>query len=169
MKIEKIYFDLDGVLADFERGVRELCGMEAPKQGVRRKAGADDAMWEAIREIGDFYGRLELVPGAKEMFDALYARYGNRCEVLTGVPKPRRQILTAGEDKIHWVHRHLAKDLVVHITYRQEKPNYCKGEGYVLLDDHPKTISNWERSGGTGILFTSSEAAMGRLRELGIL
>ena len=27
MKAEKIYLDMDGVLADFDRGVRELCGM----------------------------------------------------------------------------------------------------------------------------------------------
>ena len=26
MEVEKIYFDMDGVLADFERGVKEICG-----------------------------------------------------------------------------------------------------------------------------------------------
>ena len=28
MEIKKIYFDLDGVMADFERGVFELCGLD---------------------------------------------------------------------------------------------------------------------------------------------
>ena len=32
MEVHKIYFDMDGVLADFKRGVRELCGFEAPPQ-----------------------------------------------------------------------------------------------------------------------------------------
>ena len=27
MEIKKIFFDMDGVLADFDRGVRELCRM----------------------------------------------------------------------------------------------------------------------------------------------
>ncbi len=27
MEVEKIYFDMDGVLADFERGVKEICGL----------------------------------------------------------------------------------------------------------------------------------------------
>ena len=38
MTAEKIYFDMDGVLADFDRGVRELCGMEAFDQGGRSPA-----------------------------------------------------------------------------------------------------------------------------------
>ena len=32
LDVEKIYFDMDSVLADFERGVRELCGMTPPSQ-----------------------------------------------------------------------------------------------------------------------------------------
>ena len=29
VKVKKIFFDLDGVMADFDRGVHELCGMDA--------------------------------------------------------------------------------------------------------------------------------------------
>ena len=36
MKPEKIFFDLDGVLADFDRGVKELAGFDA---AVHRGAG----------------------------------------------------------------------------------------------------------------------------------
>lgn len=32
MEVKKIYFDMDGVLADFAGGVRELCGMEPVSQ-----------------------------------------------------------------------------------------------------------------------------------------
>ena len=102
MDIKKIYFDMDGVLADFDRGVRELCGLESVPQD-RERPGKDDAMWAAIRETGHFYDRLELMPGAKKMFDTVYGKYGERCEILTGIPKPRRGITTAGEDKISWV------------------------------------------------------------------
>ena len=56
MKIEKIYFDLDGVLADFRRGVRDLCGMD-PVRRTKKTATGDDAMWEAIKKVANFYDR----------------------------------------------------------------------------------------------------------------
>lgn len=37
MKIEKIYFDMDGVLADFDRGIRELCHMDPLNQAIKSK------------------------------------------------------------------------------------------------------------------------------------
>ncbi|MBQ9867464.1 MAG: hypothetical protein IJM34_10625 [Lachnospiraceae bacterium] len=35
MTVEKIYFDMDGVLADFERGVKEICGLTPPSQNAK--------------------------------------------------------------------------------------------------------------------------------------
>lgn len=32
MKIRKIYFDMDGVLADFSKGIKVLCGIEPISQ-----------------------------------------------------------------------------------------------------------------------------------------
>ncbi|MCD7827783.1 MAG: hypothetical protein LUG85_04540 [Clostridiales bacterium] len=46
----KVYFDLDGVLADFDRGVAELCKMRSHSQTVASTQD-DDAMWAAIREM----------------------------------------------------------------------------------------------------------------------
>ena len=86
MKVKKIYFDMDGVLADFERGVREICCLEPiPQDAKNNDSQAEVEMWEAIRKAGNFYDRLELMPGAKEMFDAVYGKYGDKCEILTGI------------------------------------------------------------------------------------
>ena len=108
MEIKKIYFDMDGVLADFDRGVRELCNMEPLKQSENQPEGYDDLLWSKVREAGHFYDKLEIVPGSKELFDYVYSRFGDKCEILTGIPKPRRGITTAGDDKINWVRRLLS-------------------------------------------------------------
>lgn len=47
MKIEKIYFDMDGILADFDRGIWGLCHMDPLNQASKNKAD-DDAMWESL-------------------------------------------------------------------------------------------------------------------------
>ena len=168
MVAKKIYFDMDGVLADFDRGVEELCSMDYVPQG-QRPDGFDDAMWASIREVGHFYDKLEPMPGAKEMFDAVYGRYGSRCEILTGIPKPGRGIATAGDDKINWVRRLLSEDIVVNIVFREQKPKYCTGRDCILIDDLDENISAWESYGGTGVLHTSSEETLSALKELGVL
>ena len=126
--IEKIYFDMDGVLVDFNRGVKELCTLSPLKQGEKNSAERDDRMWEKIREVDHFYDRLEPMEGALEMFRIIYQKYGDRCEILTGIPKSKRGIWGAGEDKTLWVHRLLSEKVTVNIVYREEKKNFCTGK-----------------------------------------
>ena len=113
MKAEKIYLDMDGVLVDFDRGVRELCGMDPLPQTGKTDPHQDDLMWEAIRKVGHFYDRLELMPGAKEMFDTLRKKYGDKVEILTGIPREERGIVTAAEDKRNWTARLLSDKVKV--------------------------------------------------------
>ena len=88
--IKKIYFDMDGVLADFDGGVTKLCGLRPIKQGEHRSKEEDDLMWGKIREVDHFYDKLEPMPGAVELFLELYEKYGDKCEILTGIPKQKR-------------------------------------------------------------------------------
>ena len=48
--VSKIYFDLDGVLADFDRGVIELAGFD--RNGATANSDIkDDDMWQAIAKV----------------------------------------------------------------------------------------------------------------------
>ncbi len=166
--VEKIYFDMDGVLADFERGVREYCYFDADSQD-KEKGQNDDEMWMRIRRVEHFYDKLKLMPGAKRMFERIYSSYPGRCEILSGIPKPKRGILTAGEDKISWVRRELSNDIPINIVMREEKIRYCAGNGCILIDDMKKNIKDWNNSGGTGIRHKSPESTLQILMDMGIL
>ena len=107
--------------------------------------------------------------GAKEMFDAVYGKYGDRCEILTGIPKPRREIADAADDKKIWVKRLLSEDIVVNIVFREDKPQYCSGEGCILIDDMERNIKEWCEMGGTGIVNVNADQTMERLRDMGVL
>ena len=168
MGISKIYFDMDGVLADFGRGVRELCGMEPPPQDGSSPE-LDDERWARIRDAGHFYDRLELMPGARELFDDIRKKYGNRCEILTAVPKEKRKIETAAQDKTNWVRRLLSPDIQINVCLRAEKLQKCTGGDAVLIDDLRKNIHEWEEAGGTGILYVDAQQARKELEGLGLL
>lgn len=171
-EVEKIYFDMDGVLANFLKGVKEMCNftplpINAPDTPENK--AHDNLMWSKIREVEHFYDKLELMPGAAEMFHAVYDRYGSRCEILTGVPKPHRHIDSAGEDKQIWMHRLLANDIKVNIVERQNKYLFCRNRGSILIDDMKDNILSWESAGGTGIVHVSPEETLAQLKRTGIL
>ena len=144
--------------------------MDPPDQNAKHKNKAiDDQMWERIKNIGDFYDRLDLMPGAKDLFDLVYNKYKDKCEILTGIPKENRGIVSAESDKIKWVRRLLSKDIEVRIVYRENKPKFCNGPGCILIDDMTKNIKEWEDKGGTGIQNVNAYATIRRLMELGII
>ena len=159
MKVEKIYIDMDGVLADFDRGVRDFCGIDPIDQGKRNES-ANVSLWEHVKKIDHFYDRLQPVPGAKELFDKIYGTYGERCEILTGIPRPHRGVKDAAEDKVKWVRRLLSETVVVNTVFRAEKVKFCRGSGCILIDDYDRNINEWEEAGGTGILFTNAVDAI---------
>jgi len=150
--ITKIYFDMDGVLADFDGGVKDFTGITPDCQGKRSEA-QDDAMWAALKNISHFYDRLQPLDTGIRAFRAARELYGARCEILTGIPKPKRGIVTAATDKQSWVKRLLGSDVVVHIVYKEEKKLFCTDRSCVLVDDLDQNIMNWEASGGTGIIY----------------
>lgn len=165
MQIEKIYFDLDGVLADFDRGIEELGGIKMVPQSEATEE-SDAAIWDVVRNVEHFYDKLEPVNGAIEMFLKLYETYGTKCEILSAVPKPYRNVPTAREDKITWVRRLLPKDVKINLVYRAEKQDFAKGKGCILVDDYQINTDEWNQAGGTGVLFETAEKTLAKIEQL---
>ena len=115
------------------------------------------------------YDRLEQMPDAKEMFDAICTKYKSRCEILTDVPKPGRGIITAGPDKTEWARRERSPKVKANIVLRKEKIRYCKGPESILSDDYEKNIREWQAVGGIAILHISTKSTLEQLKTLGIL
>lgn len=165
MKVDKIYFDLDGVLADFDNGVKSICEIDCKAKTNED----DDKMWIAIRETSHFYRNLDMIDGMLDLFNLLYEKYQDKVEILTGIPKSKRGIITASEDKIEWCHEFLNSNLKVNIVYKEDKPNYCISENCILIDDTEPNITAWKEVKGIGILFTDALTCKVKLNELGII
>ena len=169
MDFERIYFDMDGVLADFNRGVLEMFGIEAGDQEAPGREELDNRMFELIAATPHFYLKLKPIDGMLDIVKELISGYGDKVEILTGIPKPERNVVTAAEDKVEWIRELVSDDIIVHTVQRKEKMQYAKGPGTILVDDMRKNIREWKEAGGTGIRFTGVDDLRNELMKMGIL
>ena len=118
MNKKRIYFDMDGVLVDFESGVAKLD--EATKEEYKGK----------LDEVPGIFSLMEPVPGATEVVRLLARNYD--VFILTTSPWNNP---TAASDKVEWVKKYL--DDVFHkrviITHRKDLL-----DGDYLIDDRGK-------------------------------
>lgn len=154
----KIYFDMDGVLVDFNGGVEKMCGIIPQPQGIKHRSQTkENEMWDAIRNVDHFYSKLEPIEGGLITLEWARERYGKKnVEILTGVPKPDKEIAFAVEDKREWIKKHVGDDIVVNTVLRADKVNFAKHCLCILIDDHPGNIKAWGKAGGSGILYRNS-------------
>ncbi len=163
MLISRIYIDLDGVLADFDRGVKEL-GFDNHSSPLARPPDAYEAMWAGIRDCRHFYRDLKPCPRSIEMVEELYRDFGPRCEILTTLPHESKGIVQAKEDKLSWVRKHLSIPIKVNIVKRDQKINFCLRETDLLIDDHISNVNTWILCGGIGIHHISPERTLAAVR-----
>jgi len=168
INVEKIYLDMDGVLANFDKGVIDLLGLTPLVQGASTKE-ENDILWKHVAKYGHFYNDLEICDDALKLFLLLIGKYGKKVEILSAIPKKERGVIYAKEDKINWFRRNFSKNTRINIVLRKEKSKFCKGKEYILIDDFFKTTNEWEKLGGTAICHKNFDDTVKQLKERGIL
>jgi len=152
VKDRKLFLDLDGVLADFDRGVARITGRRPDQLDTR-------SMWAALARSADFFGTLEMMSDARTLWD--YCQPHDPV-ILTGLPLGR----WAEPQKRRWVANMLGRDVAVICCMARDKPAWAAA-GHVLVDDREKARAGWEAAGGTFILHTSAATSIAALADLG--
>lgn len=147
-----LFLDLDGVLADFDGGVRATTGCPPGDLAAR-------VMWKALARHPDFYGTLDMMADAPDLW-AFCAP--SRPTILTGLPMGR----WAEPQKRAWVARVLGADVPVVACLSRDK-HLWSGPGHVLVDDRIDLRDRWEAAGGTFVHHTTAAASIAALRALG--
>ena len=150
----RLYFDSDGVLADFDAGVEAGLGMP-PSQAI--DAYGQSAFWQALERLPNFYGFLPLMKGAQ---DLVKAGEPLRPIVLTGCPLGN----WSQSQKINWGAQHFP-GLPVICCATSDKVLFCQ-DGDILIDDSAKNCAHWVEAGGQAIHFLSAEQAIADLKKL---
>ena len=162
----KIYVDMDGVVADFDRRFRDISGM-APKE-FENKYGKK-AFWDLIDEEN----KVKFWVGIPPMLGA--------SELISFVSKHDYEMLTAPSIKKQsrlgknlWIRNHTGDIFPskpkVNFKFAKEKhlikPHLTNFD--ILIDDRAATINNWNAAGGTGILYKSAPQVISKLKKLGL-
>jgi 5'(3')-deoxyribonucleotidase len=133
-----IFCDLDGVLADFEKGVFNRFN----KRPDQLQPGT---MWGVINKSNTFFETLPWMPRGRELWEQI-KQYDPI--ILTGIPRNSK----AAEQKRRWCARELGSDVHVITCATKDKPDFCISNS-VLIDDRTDNLNAWNLKGGKFILY----------------
>ena len=151
-----IYCDMDGVLVDFDKGYKDLTGINTKEADAK----GSKFFWEPISKAGaSFWIRLKWMPDGKQLWD--YIKQYNPS--LLSAPS-REESSKIG--KRVWVKRNLPGVKLI-LANAINKQNYS-GENQILIDDREDNITQWRDKGGIGIFHTSAADTIKQLKELGL-
>ena len=160
----KIYVDMDGVVADFDKRFTDLSGM-SPSE-FESKNGKN-AFWDFI----DVKHKLAFWVGIPPMSDAQSLMdYVSKhdYEMLTAPSIKKESLMGKGLWIRNWANKGLFPSKPK-VNYKPAKnKHHFAAPNHILIDDKQSTIDSWNAAGGIGILHTSAGNTINQLKKLGI-
>jgi len=159
-KINYIFVDMDGVLADFLKGCEAYIGH--PMTNDDKGHSDYDKRKEELTNKRMFAN----LPPMVDMYDLIaYIKHtGLPWEVLTAAGVVNRDLVVY--DKKAWTAKWVDPNVVVNCTFTGSQKAVYAMPGNVLIDDRPKNIKAWEEAGGIGILHTCARDTIIELKKL---
>lgn len=142
LKKKIIFCDLDGVLADFNRGIINKFGVTPEKLNP-------GLMWGVINKSNSFFDTLSWMPNGRKLWEEI-KQYDPI--ILTGTPRGK----TIEEQKRRWCARELGENIHVITCSTKDKPKYCLSNS-ILIDDRTENLNAWNMKGGEFILYPKGE------------
>src|SRR5688572_27476516 len=149
-----LFLDCDGVLADFDLGAKLLLGM-GPKDFEARHGRGE--FWKRLARAPNFYGDLEEMPDAQELFAAVRHLEPT---ILTGLPLGR----WAAPQKERWAAAHFPGVPIITTMARDKHLHMDPGD--VLVDDRENHRHLWEQAGGIFIHHKTARDSIRRLADI---
>ncbi len=148
-----IFCDMDGVLVDFDKEFERNHGV-LPYQMPREK------LWQIVLDTENYWLNLPKLKDADKLVQHLN-KHG--FQILTGLPAYGYD--KAEKEKRLWMKKYYGKEDGVICCLSKDKQNFGKPKD-ILIDDRAPNIERWEEMGGIGILHTSAEETIRKLKEL---
>lgn len=153
-----IYIDSDGVLSDFEAWIKTTDCKDRfdPKEVCITMRDYQDTVFIDAKPKKTFLWKLLNREDVKVLTalpekDQFITFFNNEDDYNKCVQKMT-------ENKYKWFERNgISREKVIVVSTRKEKFTYCKNND-VLFDDYEKTVKEWSKMGGRGILVKNTES-----------
>lgn len=151
-----LYFDSDGVFADFDTNFFNRFGLWP------REVKDDAKLWVMINQTGEaFWREMPLMQGALELWE----RFKHHSPtVLTGCPKSNYE-MAAQLKGVWWLEKFTHEKIITCLS--RDKALHMANKGDVLVDDMSKNIKRWEAAGGVGVLHRDNATTIAKLEAMG--
>lgn len=146
-----IYFDMDGVLADFEAGFLKLTGQDLSL--LPDDVFADKETKDKVFAHPTFFLDLPVMPGAKDMV-AYAMGFNADVQALTATGHSNEEAIKV--QKHAWLQKHFPEITEIHTVPDSAMKARYAWPDIILIDDRlEKSIIPFREKGGIGIHHTS--------------
>lgn len=149
VKITKIYLDMDGVIADFNKRYKERYKME-PREAEKSKEF--DKFFDQFIADREF-ATLNLMPDAMLLINFLRS-LKVPTEILSSTASEKRDGAIRPQ-KLEWLKTNQIEFHPILVPGKRHKKDYSNANS-VLIDDTSVNIDQWRREGGIGILHSDA-------------
>jgi len=159
--IEKIYLDMDGVIADFDKRWFDVFG-RTPLKSRDKKEFSDD--WENFIKDKNFE-KLDWYEGGEELLS--YIRKLNvPVEILSSSGGKKFHSEVETQKKV-WLKKNGIAYKPNIVAGRKLKAEYASPK-VVLIDDTPDVIDGFTRANGNAVLHKNAKDTIEKLKKLGL-
>ena len=153
--IKTIYLDMDGVIADFDKGYSAKYGVYCRDDPVK------DHWREAVAD--GLFERLEFTPGAEKLLEFLDS-LGTEVQMLSCIGNRNDSHMVAAQ-KLRWL---ASKNILYkpNFTYTKVEKSDFAWYDTLLIDDSKACIDPFVEKRGVGILHTSVDNTIEQLKVL---
>ena len=167
----KIYFDMDGVLVDFNAKRPNNAELNHPSKDLSpEKRAAKKLFWQEVEKQPNFWRDLPVMFNTEYLLTTAY----NMGEIFVLSKAPGANKFIGGQKYVHFVANEKRKWIANNLSkfFDAKHVIVCdcpKGELMhpsdkdILVDDRQENITEWESHGGVGVLFTNAVDTAKRL------
>ena len=157
-KIECIYLDMDGVIADFVKRYKELYHME-PREAEKNKKF--DHYFNEFIDTNQF-ATLDLMPGAMDGITFL-RKASVPTQILSSTANEARYDAIS-KQKMIWLQTHGITFNPLFVPGKKHKWKHATPDS-IIIDDTESVIDDWRKAGGIGILHKDWMTTLAILRQ----